>query len=274
MGDRKAAAGTGMAVENTRPTISRALALLDLFTAGQPMWTVERLAEALKVSAPTCYRYVRELVGVGLLMRLTGGAYALGPRIVLLDYTMRQADPLLRAAPPVMRDLTRRTGCDCVMSALYGDQILDTHRESGHEPLSLAYGRGRPRPLFRGGAPKMILAVQPARLQRKLYTAHSAEAAEAGMGNSWDEFRRRMLDIARCGHHVSRGGLEPQLSAVAVPVHSPDGEAPSLALALVTQNERFELLNLPLVTRLLVQGAEEISQNLASRSQGCPAPIE
>lgn len=242
-----------------RASLSRALAILDLFTAERPSWTVEQICKAFGIAVPTGYRYVHELMTVGLLMRLAGGMYVLGPRIVLLDHTMRQVDPLLRAAPPIMRELARRTGCDCVTSTLYGTQILDTHRESDQTPLDLAYGRGRPRPLFQGAAPKVILANQPVRWQHKLYDNHAAEISAAGIGQTWQAFRATLAEIAKAGHYVSRGELELQLSAIAVPI---PGEA-NHALAIVCPRERFELLNLVALIRLTRQAAQDIAVLLA-----------
>lgn len=239
------------------PSLSRALAVLDLFDAEHPTWTAEAIGEKLGCSAPTGYRYIRELLAVGLLRRLQGGLYGLGPRIILLDYTMRQSDPYLQAAAPEMRELARRTGCDCVLTALLGEQILDTHRENGREPVSLTFGRGRPRPPFLGAAPKAILAAQPTAWLRKFHEAHAAEAATAGLGSDWKAFRASIAEIRRRGYHVSRGELEAELSAVAValPVGAPDVGS---AIALVTARDRFDLLNVPLLVDLLRAAADRI----------------
>lgn len=249
--------------DETRPSISRALAILDLFTVDTPSKTAEQICEERRLSLPTGYRYIRELVGAGLLVRLSGGRYSLGPKIIALDHTIRQSDPMLRVAAPVMADLVRRTGCACVLSALLGDQILDTHRESGAEPLTLAYGRGRPRPMFYGAAPKAILANQPTGWLHKLYDARSGEIAAAGLGDDWPAFRRKLSEIKRNGFYVSRGELEADLSAVAAPIRAGSPEAQS-ALALVTSSERFELLNVDVLSRLVVNGAGEIGAILTA----------
>lgn len=248
-------------LDDTKPSIGRALAILDLFTVDAPSWTAEQICEQRRLSLPTGYRYIRELVGAGLLVRLSGGRYSLGPKIIALDHTIRQSDPLLRLAVPVMVDLVRRTGCACVLSSLLGDQILDTHREAGAEPLTLAYGRGRPRPMFYGAAPKVILANQPAAWLHKLYDARSAEIAAAGLGKDWSSFRRYLSEIRRNGFYVSRGELEADISAVAAPIRGGSPE-PHSALALVTTSERFKLLNVDLLARLVAQGASEIGSML------------
>lgn len=246
------------ALDDARPSIGRALAILDVFTVEAPSWTAEQICEERRLSIPTGYRYIRELVAAGLLARGSGGRYSLGPRIVALDYTIRQSDPLLHVAVPVMKDLVRRTGCACVVSTLLGDQILDTHRESGAEPLALAYGRGRSRPMFYGAAPKVILADQPTAWLHRLYGAHAAEIAAAGMGADWAAFRRGLAEIRRQGFYLSRGELEADISAAAAPIRIPAQDMQS-AIALVTSSERFELLDVAQLAALVRQGSEEIA---------------
>jgi hypothetical protein len=62
---------------------------------------------------------------------------------------------------------------------------------------------------------------------------------------------------------VSRGELEADLSAVAAPIRAASPEAQS-ALALVTSSERFELLNIDVLSRLVVNGAGEIGEILTA----------
>jgi len=240
-----------------KQTVSRALSVLDLFDADHPVWSAEDICTALHCPLPTGYRYIRELVAVGLLRRVSGEGFALGARIILLDYVMRQADQLLQNAIPVMRALAAQTSCDCVLTAVYGDQILDVHREFGSPPLALAYGRGRPRLPFQGGAPKVILAAQPNVWVRKLYDANAEVAARAGMGNDWKEFRATLAGIRKRGFYISRGELEPTAYAVAAPIGS-YGHEPAAAIAIVLTKERFALFNETVLISLVCQAARQI----------------
>lgn len=77
--------------------------------------------EARGCFTPTGYRYLKELMQAGLLQRLNGGYYALGPRIALLDYIIRTTDPLPGLSIPLMRELVEKTECRCVLSRMDGD---------------------------------------------------------------------------------------------------------------------------------------------------------
>lgn len=244
-------------------SLSRMMAVLDLFDEQRLTLTPEFVAEALAVSLPTAYRYLKVLGDAGLLRRQGGASYGLGPRIIVLDHLIRRADPVLDAALPFMKELVAQTGLDCVASALYGDQMLDIHREYSAQPASLSYGRGRPRPLLLGAAPKVVLACLPPATLRRLFDQHTAELAHAGLPTDWPGFRRYFARIRKAGTYVSIGELEPTLAAVAAPLQQADGRC-NVALSLVTGVQRMAVIDTPKLAALVMRTAGEISARLVS----------
>ena len=209
--------------EKADSSLARMLGVLDLFSEQRLHWSAEDIGEALGVSLPTSYRYLKTLSDAGLLQRRPDAQFTLGPRIVVLDHFIRQTDPVLQCGIPFMKELVAQTGLDCVVSSLLGDQLLDTHREHGSMPADLSYGRGRPRPLFQGAAPKVILAGLPTAQLHRLLDTHSAEVAAAGLPTDWPGFRRYYAQIRKQGFYFSNGELEAKLAAIAVPLHQADG---------------------------------------------------
>ena len=69
----------------------------------------EDIAQALDVSMPTAYRYLKTLSDAGLLRRGSDARYTLGPRVVVLDHLIRQADPVLQCGIPIMKELVARS---------------------------------------------------------------------------------------------------------------------------------------------------------------------
>jgi DNA-binding IclR family transcriptional regulator len=242
-------------------SLARMLCVLDLFNEQRLLWSAEDISEALGVSLPTSYRYVKTLSEAGLLRRGPGPQFTLGPRIVMLDHLIRQADPVLQCGIPFMKELVAQTGFDCVVSSLNGDQLLDTHREYGNMPLDLNYGRGRPRPLFQGAAPKVILAGLPTPPLHRLFDRLIHEVTRAGLPTDWPGFRRYFSQIRKNGHYFSSGELESNLSAIAVPLHQPDGTVIG-ALSLVTTVSRMAVIDRSKLTPLIQRAANEISARL------------
>lgn len=242
-------------------SLARMLGVLDLFTDQRLLWTPEALAEALQVSLPTAYRYVKLLTEAGLLQRTADAQVTLGPRIIVLDHYIRQADPVLQHGVPFMKELVQQTGLDCVVSALYGGQLLDTHREYGATPATLSYGRGRPRPLFRGGAPKVILAHYAPAALHKLFDARAAEVQAAGLPTDWPGFRRYYARIRKAGYYRSDGELEPHLAALAAPLFRADGSVFG-AVSLVGTVPRMAVLDTPKLAGLVMRAAQDISTRM------------
>jgi DNA-binding IclR family transcriptional regulator len=218
---------------------TRVFAILSLFSKERPVWQPDEINEALGYSRPTGYRYVKDLVDAGMLQKVSAGRYALGARIIELDYQLRQSDPVLLAAMPIMAPLAARSSFDAVLSVLYaGPRVIDIHRASGETNLELVYGRGRPRPMFRSGAPKVLLAGLPRAPLVKIYESHAAEIAQSGMGATWGEFRAYLTDVRRKGYYRSNGELQVGVGALAVPVLNDDDECLG-ALALVGSTSRL-----------------------------------
>ncbi len=144
------------------------LALLALFEPARPVWTADEIALRLDLGRGTAYRYLRSLCNAGWLARTPGGV-ALGPRIIEMDLAMREGDPVLAAAQPVMEGLRDRFDGDVLLVRYYDNRMVVTHREQGGLRMPMGYGRGRVMPLFQGAASKAILSALPPSRQRKLY---------------------------------------------------------------------------------------------------------
>ena len=242
-------------------SLGRMLSVLDLFSEQQLTWTAEAITEALQVSLPTGYRYVKMLVDAGLLQRTADSHYTLGARIVVLDHYIRMADPVLQHATPFMAELVENTGFDCVMSGLYGRQVLDTHREFGKAPATLSYGRGRPRPLFYGAAPKVIFSCfTPAQLH-KVFDQQQVDIARAGLPTDWNAFRKYYSAIRKAGHYFSSGELEPNLAALAAPLQKADGTILG-AISLVTTVQRMAVMDISKLTQRITRAAQDITTRI------------
>lgn len=243
-------------------SLSSMLAVLQLFSPEEPVWSADGLIEKLGFSRPTGYRYVREMITHGLLVRVAPGAYSLGPRIIELDYQMRQSDPLLNAGLPVIHDLVAQTGCEINLIGLYGEHIVTTHQQHGPENLPLSFGRGRPLPLFRGAGSKVILAHFARAKLRRLFEAHEAEARAAGYTEGFEGFKAAMATIRRQGHALSEGELDAAFFGAATPVFTGDGEILGSVIAALSR-QRLNITDLDRLVAFMKAGAQRITASMA-----------
>jgi DNA-binding IclR family transcriptional regulator len=213
------------------------LAILGLFSADHAIWHADDINAAMGYARATGYRYVKDLVAAGLLQKVGAGRYALGARIIELDFQLRRSDPVLLASVAEMDALALRSGFDVVLSALFGRaRVVDTHRVGPNSSLRLEYGRGRPRPLFQGAAPKVMLASLPRVQLKAIYESHVADVATAKLGATWTEFRHHMAAIRAAGFYLSQGELDPGVGAAAMAVLNRDQDLLG-AVTLVGTNE-------------------------------------
>lgn len=140
-------------------SFARILMILDLFSVQRPVIDVDDICTELDVSKPMAYRYLKELVEVGLLKKAHHqvGSYVLGSKVALLDYVARESDPWVQLCIPQMREVVNRTEMLCLITALEGKSCIDIHHES-YRNEGLVYGRGCPRALSAGSSAKIILA--------------------------------------------------------------------------------------------------------------------
>lgn len=229
-------------------SLSRMLAVLDLFTEQSPALTADEIISKLKYSRPTGYRYVRELVTAGLLVRAPGG-YALGPRVIELDWHIRTHDPVLMASRGTVKKLAAQTGCGVTQMGMYGEHIVTIHYEPGPQPLEIGFDRGRPMPLWRGAPSKAILAFLPrARLER-LYRKHH--------GRGFARFLEEMQAIRKAGYAISFGELDVGKVGIGAPVFRERRVAGSVCLVLT--RPQYEAADTHFLVEKLLDSSAKIS---------------
>ncbi len=208
-------------------TADRVLSVLGLFTLERPEWTVDEAAQTLGLSQSTAYQYFRSLVNAGLVVAFRSGRYVLGPAIIALDRQTRRCDPFIQAAQAPMHDLGEAaSGVGlALLCRLYGFTVMCVD-EAAQEPpgFAVSYERGRPMPLARGAASKIILAHLPPRLLRRFHEMEADAVRDAGLGGDWDAFKQTLRDIRKAGYCLTRGDLDSGLTGISAPVFAPDGE--------------------------------------------------
>ena len=187
-------------------TLGKALGIIDLLEAAEGPVSFEALHAALGFTRSTLYRYLKTLQDAGLATSFPDRGFALGPRVVELDYRMRVTDPLIAAARPAMAQLVAEFPGVALLCRLYRDRVLCVHQDGrlGGERRS-TYERGLAMPLFRGAASRVILAHLPGPAVTRLRARHAAEFAEAGLGATPAAVRAALLPSAGAAGTAPRG---------------------------------------------------------------------
>ncbi len=180
--------------------VERAIVLLQCFKAPGEALTLATLAQRSGFYKSTILRLAGSLQATGFLSRGTDGRYQLGAELRRLGDLSRMQVPLEPLIRPVLQGLTAQT---CETASFYvrdGDERICLYRENS--PLSVRHHleEGTRHPLDRGAAGRVLsLWGVPSR---------SAEA----------------LRLHNDGFLVSRGGRDPDLASMAVPVLNQHGQ--------------------------------------------------
>ncbi|VCU69111.1 Transcriptional regulator KdgR [Pigmentiphaga humi] len=218
--------------------VAKVLQVLDLFSASRPTLAAEEIADLLAISRPTAFRYVKQLCETGLLAKLAG-RYALGAKIIALDYRIRRSEPILQASRPRMRALAEQTGATVVLCGIYGDEIVHSHHEASGKPAAMSLERGRVMPLFRGAAPAVILAHLSSTRLKQLYERHHDDPAVAHIAPDWPALRAHYQRIRKNGFYVSREEIDAGVVGIAAPIFN-DGRHVVGAVTLVRELDGSE----------------------------------
>jgi len=249
------------------------LAVLRLFSIERPEWTVEAAARELGLSQSTAYQYFRSLVDARLLVAFKTGRYVIGPAIIEFDRQMRQLDPLIGSAAAAARALveTSRYEGMVLLCRIYGLTVMCVDQYAIRQPrFAVSYERGRPMPLFRGAASKVILAHLPRRFLNRYYTDQSDAIAKAGLGATWKAFQASLRQLRKTGVCVTRGELDPGLVGISGPVFGPDGDIlGSIGLVMQASDIDAEETRIaPLIEQVRIAGRDVTAALEANMTKG------
>jgi DNA-binding IclR family transcriptional regulator len=242
--------------------LTRAVRILEVFTADAPVLSVSELARRSRLPLPTASRLVGELTRHGFLARRPDGRVQVGMRMWELAYRASPTLTLREAAMPFLGDLHAVLGHHVQLAVLDGDEVLFLERLSapgGVVNYTRIAGRLPPHASSSGlvllahGSSERTERVLAGRLER--FTPHTPT----------DPHRVRALlaDIRRQGFALCAGFIHPDATGIAVPVRA--GGAVVAAVSAVVPNDEQAYQRVP----VLLAAARGISRVL-SPSAGTP----
>lgn len=245
-------------------SLERMLAILDLFTEANPVWSVEQIAAKFGYTLSSAYRYVRELASSGLLTPAETARYTLGPRIIQLDRQLRVTDPLLKAIEALHAELPKWSRDQLwLLCRLFHDTVVCID-QIGQLRQGVSFSRGYPMPLFRGATSKAILAFLPERHLTRLYLDNAQLVNEAGLGASWQEFKASLRQIRQQGYAVSVGEVDSGVFGIAAPVF--DGNAKVIgSISIVRPASQMDSVQWARESTALVDIGKRLSAGMSAR---------
>jgi DNA-binding IclR family transcriptional regulator len=141
-----------------RTVLSRALAIMGVFTPGRPELTLAQICRLTGLRHATAHRLVGELAGWGALERVGSGAYVIGLRLWELGTLNPRGLPLRVRAMPFMEDLHAATRQHVQLTILDGTEALVVERISTSRAVPLVSQVGGRLPLHAAAVGTVLLA--------------------------------------------------------------------------------------------------------------------
>lgn len=245
-------------------SLSKMLSVLDLFGPQTLKIAPDTIAERMGLSRATVYRYVKDLCDAGLLTRVDAGHYGLGPRIIELDWMMRQYDPILVAGRELMHELSEETGLAVFASVFYDGHIINTYIAEPSDTYRFAFGRGQPLPFFRGAQSKVLIAFQKGRRLQRLFEEHLASSPDNPY--DWASFSKATKKIRKDGYCLTQDELNLGLTGIAAPIINREIDEVVGSLSAVGSSQSFKLLRQETVIDMVMETTRRIAENMQNQA--------
>lgn len=247
------------AAGNQGRTLDRAFDVLRCLEEARGLVRLSDISRQTGLHLATTQRIVATLVRAGYAQSSDMG-YTLGPVVLAQAHAFVLQDPLVRAARPVLSELSESTRLTSSVYVRSGLERILVARVDAPEPMRYQFPLGRRLPLD-VGAGKVLLAFMPEQELDAYVEGYEGRTLASGERQTAESLRAQLAEIQASGYHVVLSERHmATVSAVAV-IRSSKGE-PVGALNLVAHEDTVTVEGLRARIPELVRAGELIGQHL------------
>jgi IclR family transcriptional regulator, pca regulon regulatory protein len=209
-------------------SLQAGLAILNCFSAQQPVLGIAKLADELNMSRSTTHRYASTLVALGYLEQDQARRYRLAPRVADMGMSVLDSMALRGKAREHLRELREQTGRTASLAVLDGDQIRYVDRlrgwRRGQHAVDLDLGAGARLPAPCTAMGKVLLANLPEPEREQVVSSLKLTRQGPNSITSKRALRAELEQVRAEGVALGDEELGPGVRTIAAPVIGPDGE--------------------------------------------------
>ena len=239
-------------------TLSRATAVLDLFTVDDPEWGATAVAHELQIAKSQAHELLVSLAVGGLLQRVGAGRYRLGWRIVALNAVLVQTSDLLRLVAPELRALVGRYG-ETVHLAVWDGRPVCIDARSGRLSTSIPpFKIGEDLPANSTALGKVLLASRPRNEIEQFLSVAELAATPDRSALSAEDVQLGLGQVAAQGFACEEQEHQRGACSVAAPIINQDaGVFASIGMSVPEERWRRGQLG---YRRAVVAAAEHLAR--------------
>ena len=248
--------------------VSRVAAILRVVSEASPAGiTTSEVVQRTALTRQTAHRLLASLATEGFVDR--GGArgtWFVGPEIYIMGAVAADAFNITELALDSVRAVARLTGESAFLSARRGDETVCLKREEGSFPIrSFVLHEGIRFPLGVASAGIAILAHMP-KAEVDEYLNRALLASAWGEDHSASSLRIRVDETRRAGYSVNPGLIVEGSWGMGAAIFDRNGR-PQWALSVTGVEPRFRAERLPILGRILLEHAHEVTRRLQARAE-------
>ena len=218
-------------------SLTRAVRVLEAFTAEEPALSVSEVARRSGLHVATASRIVGQLVEHGLLSRGPDREVRVGMRMWELASRAAPTRSLRDAAMPFLEDLHAVVGHHAQLAVLDGDEVIFLERLSARDAV-INYSRIAGRlPLHISSSGVVLLAYGPPELQERVL-ARPLEGRTGATITSPERLRSVLAQVRQQGYVLLPGHVHEDATGIAVPVRDGLGAVVASLSVIVPNDER------------------------------------
>jgi DNA-binding IclR family transcriptional regulator len=241
--------------------VLRALALLKVFTADQPEWSLSQLVKKLKFNKTTTFRLLSALESEGLLARSPGTEnYTLGPEMIVLGSKALRSNNLRSVSRVELKSLAEAVGESSTLEILSGNEIVIIDEVLGDHLMGSVPSVGTRWLALATSTGKAIIANLPIEAQEALLR-QPVPKFTTKTTTSPETLRKELVEAQKRGYAIADEALEIGYIAVGAPVRNFDREVIA-AISVGGPNVRLTAKRIPQVAILVRESAARISDSL------------
>ena len=230
---------TNKPAQRTLHSVDKALSVLWAFAGSQTELGVSELARTTAITPSTVSRLLSSLVAGDLVeYNVQTGRYRLGLGLLRLASSVTGRLDLRAAARPHLQALVESTHETASLSIFGGEQALTIDFITSPRAVASVVQLGRPSLVHCTSVGKVLLAFQPETVWQQVLTASLPRFTPRTIVDP-AVLQAELLRVREQGYAVAEEEREPELNAIAVPVHGAQGQVIA-ALGLQGPAHRFD----------------------------------
>ncbi|KWR69575.1 IclR family transcriptional regulator [Arthrobacter sp. W1] len=251
--------GPSGTVQGETPAL-RMIALLELITTRDQLFTLQSLVDQTGIPKPTLHRMLQQLEAANLLTRHSDGRhYATGSRMRRLAEDTLLNDTRHGARNAILRDLVQQVGESCNITALSGNEVIYLDRVDTFEPIRVHLGPGSRVPAHCSASGKLIVAQFGAAQRERLLDNDRLQRFTAHTITEYSALESELARIRQQGYALDQQEYLDGLVCLAVLVPNASGRS-NMCVAVQAPIMRKSAADLEELLPLMQRAAADIAR--------------